>query len=623
MPLFCHICLLVGMLACLGACAWAALSAWKTELCDLKWIERAQLVITGLVVVVSLILFRALALRDFSFASVADYTDTFMPMFYALTAFWGGQNGSMLFWLLVTTCMGSLTLCLPGYKSLPQSYRLYFWIFFLLIEAFFFLLLTGPSNPFVELSPAPPQGRGLNPLLQNPGMIFHPPLLFMGYAGFTVPCCMAFAGWIHGDQKGWLLSARNWTIVSWVFLSAGILLGMWWAYMELGWGGYWAWDPVENASLVPWISASALLHAMIIGRRQRALYKTNLFLVALTLVLCFFGTFVVRSGYIDSIHAFGNGGVGVPLLIFMLVFVALLVFLLLQFPSQGQKLAHLVSRQGLLFLTMLVLGLVAALVFLGILWPVISQLWSKNAVGLDAGFYNRSILPFFALLAVFFVFCPWLAWKEGAGRRVSLLLGLLFLAVGTSLYLAGMRLFVPLLAASAAISGGLGLLAFLSCQPHLLRSGYGFGVYGLHLGLVLIVLGIAFSGPYQMSKEAILRKGDSVDIDGYRVVYTDFREFETSAMRVWEARFDAFDVDGKKIGTLTPQKRIYRNFRQNFAEVSVIPGLGKELYATLLGFDKEQTISLKISIHPLVNWIWIGGVLVCLLPFLALRRARD
>ncbi len=623
MPLFCHICMLVGMLACLGACAWAALGALKSENVDLKWIERAQLVITGLLILVSLVLFRAMALRDFSFASVADYTDTFMPTFYALTAFWGGQNGSMLFWLLATACMGALTLFLPSYTSLPQGYRLYFWIFFLLVEAFFFLLLTGPGNPFVELSPAPLQGRGLNPLLQNPGMIFHPPLLFMGYAGFTVPCCMAFACWVHGDQKSWLLHARNWTIVSWVFLSAGILLGMWWAYMELGWGGYWAWDPVENASLVPWISASALLHAMIIGRRQRALYKTNLFFIALTLVLCFFGTFVVRSGYIDSIHAFGSGGVGVPLLVFMLAFAGLSVVLLARSPVQGQKLAGLVSRQGLLFLTMLVLGLVAALVFLGILWPVISQLWSQKPVGLDAGFYNRVILPFFALLTALFVFCPWLGWKEGAGKRVSLLLGAGFVCVGVSLWLAGIRLPVPLLAASAAVTGGIGVLVFGACHRRVLRSRHGLGVYGLHFGLVLIVLGIAVSGPYQMSKEAILRKGDSLNIDGYRIVYTDFREFQTSAMRVWEARFDAFDADGQKIGTLAPQKRMYRNFRQNFAEVAVIPALGKELYATLLGFDKNQTISLKVSTHPLVNWIWIGGVLICLLPFLTLRRARE
>ncbi len=623
MPLFCHLCMLFGMLICVGACALAIVNEWKGTLSDLKWIERSQLCIVFLVVLASLILFRAFAMRDFSFATVSDYSDTFMPLFYAVTAFWGGQNGSLLFWLLMVACMGGCMLLLPSYKKLPKNTQLFFWIFFLLIEAFFFLLLTGPSNPFVANSPVPMQGRGLNPLLQNPGMIFHPPLLFMGYAGFTVPVCMALATWLNGDQKSWLFTARNWVLVSWSFLSAGILLGMWWAYMELGWGGYWAWDPVENSSLIPWLVASALLHAMIVGRKQHGLYKTNLFLLVLTLLVCFFGTFIVRSGLIDSVHAFGKGGAGEPLLVFMVALSVLLVFVLIFIPSKGEKLAELWSRQGLLFLTMLILLLVSVLIFTGVLWPVLSQLWSKNSVGLDAGFYNRTILPFFALLLIFFVVCPWLGWKFGLKSGPAIGLGVAAVLFAAGLFGAGMRAVLPLLATTAALVGLGGVIVFWFSQPAAFRSWRNLGIYGLHFGLVLAALGIAVSGPYQQGEEAILQKGESMIVGDFRVKYIDFQEFETQAMRVWEARFEAFDASGKKIGELRPQKRIYRNFRQNFAEVSVLPSLGNELYATLLGFDKNQAISAKVSIHPLVNWIWIGGILLCLFPFLALRLKNE
>ena len=235
---------------------------------SLVWMERIQTISFFLITISSFILFWALGKRDFSFAYVHDYTDEFLPMFYALTAFWAGQDGSFLFWSWVLSILGAVFIYSPAYRELDQKTKVFFWGFYFLVQAFFLLMVTGPSNPFLKLEPAPATGRGLNPLLQNPGMIFHPPLLFLGYAGFTIPACLAFAGWVTGDQFSWMRQARNWVIFAWIALSAGIILGAWWSYMELGWGGYWAWDPVENASLIPWLISTACLHTAIIGRQR-------------------------------------------------------------------------------------------------------------------------------------------------------------------------------------------------------------------------------------------------------------------------------------------------------------------------------------------------------------------
>ncbi|MBT8762394.1 heme lyase CcmF/NrfE family subunit [Desulfohalobiaceae bacterium Ax17] len=592
----------------------------QSELNILAWMERGQIASLVLISLSSVILFWALGIRDFSFAYVHDYTDEFLPLFYALTAFWAGQDGSFLFWSWVLSILGFCFIFSPTYKELDSKTKVFFWGFYFLAEAFFLLMLTGPSNPFLKIVPTPTSGKGLNPLLQNPGMIFHPPLLFLGYAGFTIPTCLAFANWVTGDQFSWMKQGRNWILFAWIALSAGIILGAWWSYMELGWGGYWAWDPVENASLIPWLISTAYLHTAVIGRQKRALARTNLFFMALSLISCFFATFLVRSNVIDSLHAFGSKGVGVPLLWLMFLSFLVTFFLMFTVKENSKAMDAPLSRQGAMLLFSWLFIALGLIVVLGTMWPVISSLWTSNTVGLEAGFYNRVCLPLFVVMSLLLCICPWLKWKKGlTDPKFGFIIALFLLSSFIVLWISGIRDILPLLGAGSAITICLSIVLLFIRQQALRRQRVYWGTYGVHLGIALIVLGISFSGPYKQEKEVILSLNKTMSIKEYEVKYIDFKEKFTPGMAIYEAKLEVYK-DGKKIGELFPQKRIYRNFEQPFAEVSVLPSLGDELYATLLGFDESKVISLKISVNPLINWIWIGGTIVCILGFLAMNR---
>jgi len=618
--------LLVAMLVCLGGAVVALVGLWRREYGRLALLERGHLCVTLAVIVASAILIVALWRRDFSFVYVAEYTDSLLPLFYAVTAFWAGQAGSLLFWMLALAVFGAGFACTLTYRSLGLATKHAYWLFFLATEAFFLLLLTGPSNPFLEAVPPLAEGRGLNPLLRNPGMIFHPPLLFLGYAGFAIPACLGLAVWLTGGGRSFVAAAHNTVVLSWIFLTAGIILGGWWSYMELGWGGYWAWDPVENASLVPWLVATAFLHTAVVERRVGALSRTNVALAVVTFAACILGTYLVRSGAVESLHAFGEGGVGGPLLVFMLYALVLLGAVLVagapSFAGRLRPLSGLGSTSGfLVILTWLMLAL-AGVVLLGTLWPVISKLWSAKPVGLDAGFYNRVCLPLFALATALVAFCPNLSFTGGIRSRAGLAVSSgLFVLGGALCSMLGIRRPVPLFAGAAAIAV-MGTVCFLWLRQRQARSRHGsLGASLVHLGLALVTLGVAVSGPYQQSIEAVLTPGRTIRVGSFVLTYRDLQEDHTPAMAIDRAVIDV-SRDGRPVGRLTPERRLYRGFDQPFAEVSTIPSLGDELYATLLGSSDKKTASLKISVNPLVNWIWIGGTIMCLAGFLALRRPR-
>ncbi len=413
-------------------------------------------------------------------------------------------------------------------------------------------------------------------------------------------------------------------LLSWIFLTAGIVLGGWWSYMELGWGGYWAWDPVENASLIPWFSATAFLHTAHIEARRGALARTNVLLMALTFLLCVFGTYLVRSGVIESLHAFGEGGVGTPLMLFMLggLAVALLAVLAGDKPVY-RALSDMWSRQGLLLAAswfFLALGLVVAM---ATMWPVISKLWSATTVGLGPDFYNRVCVPLLSLLVLLFCLCPWLDWKVGLREKRGLLLtGAVFVLALVGFALGGVRKPVPLFSAAASVAAMAACVLLFVFLPQLRRSRRFFGAYGVHLAVALMALGIAFSGPYKVEEELALKPGQSVDLAGYSVTFVDTAQERTPALSLVRATLRVAK-NGKEVGVLLPERRLYRNFPQPFAEAATIPTLGDELYATLLGFNDETSVSVKISVNPLVNWVWIGGTLLCLAPLLLLRRKSE
>ena len=358
MYVFAYAMQLLALLCALGGGGMALLQLWQGRADSLRLIEKAHWAVTGGLLLASALLLHALYWHDFSLQYVASYTDLILPVFYRLTAFWAGQPGSMLFWALAVSLSGSIFACTRACRNLSPATKLWYWTFFYVIMAFFTLILTNWSNPFLMQTPAPADGNGLNPLLQNPGMIFHPPLLFLGYGGFTVPACLALAQALsrRGRCEGpWFRLTRPFIILAWLFLTAGIVLGAWWAYMELGWGGYWAWDPVENASLIPWLIGTAALHTLIVEERRGKLGRVNVALMALTTVSAFFATYLVRSGVIDSVHAFGDGSVGTPLTVFVLAGLAVTFWVACTAPREGKPLAGLDSREGFLTLVAWVL----------------------------------------------------------------------------------------------------------------------------------------------------------------------------------------------------------------------------------------------------------------------------
>ena len=592
--------------------------------------EAASLFVAVALSAASGILTRALAFCDFSVIYVADYTDRALPLFYRLTAFWAGQPGSLLFWAFSVALCGAIFQLTPAYGRLSNTTRHWYWVFYLSIIGFFGLLLTTWSNPFLVSHATPPDGSGLNPLLQNPGMIFHPPLLFLGYGGFVIPGCLALAQSLNSgaDEARWTSVSRPFMLAAWALLSAGIVLGAWWAYMELGWGGYWAWDPVENASLIPWLIATAALHTMLLDTRRGKLGATTVFLVALTTISAFFATYLVRSGVVQSVHAFGNGGVGNPLLLFVLSSLILSAWIAMKGRNpQAPRLSGLESREGFLVITTWLLLLLAGIILVATLWPVITALsiggGDQGSMGLTASFYNRVCLPLFAGLVALLAIGPWLRWDGGLRRKLFFAAVLVVLAgCMVLLWIFGYRLPTPLLASSAAFAVLIGHGLMLAEPAGRTRNA--LCVAGIHAGVALIALGIAFSGPYKIEKDLILKQGESAQLGAYTVTLNTVSVGQGPGYQFLEGELH-ISLDGKPLGVLAPQRRIYDKWsRMQFAEAATLFSPGNELYASLLAIDEQENVQFRVSVNPLVNWIWLGGTLLSVIPFLMLgaRRAK-
>ena len=616
--------------------------------------EKGSLVFFALLNVASFLLFGALASGNFSFLYVYEHTDRVLPLFYRLAAFWAGQEGALLFWAWCTALCCVLFQNSRGYRSLHEDTKLWYWGMYFTIMGFFCLLLTAWNNPFFTAEPVPANGSGLNPLLQNPGMVFHPPLLFMGYGAFTVPCCLALAAVLPArpvtakanrgraahpvEATPWAAVTRPFILAAWLLLGAGILLGAWWSYMELGWGGYWAWDPVENASLIPWLVATAYLHTALVEEHNGKLGRTNVFLMALVTVSAFFATYLVRGGVVRSVHAFGESAVGVPLLAFVLLFLAFVVYAAWSAPKTGAPLGFPFTREGMLVGTAWVFMALAVIIVLGTLWPVISTLWSEKSVGLSPAFYNTVCLPLFALLASLLAMCPWVGWKGRVASKMHTVFVLLVAhGFGAMLAFMGLRKLLPLVSASAAVAIIASVCILVFAGTGMLRRRASLAAHGVHLGFALIVIGVAFSGPYKTQENVVLRQGQTVIIGEYAITLSSVRggdshdhmagphpDHATSppAYMYSEAVLDV-TRNGARLGQLRPQLRRYATYPDSvFSEVDTVFSWGNELYCSMLGIESDGATTVQISINPLVNWIWAGSVALCLFPLVGLFSRR-
>ena len=624
MYLAAHIALLAALFCALAGSAAGTAQLWQGKVNDLRWLERAQILVSLCLIGASCVLMYALVTSDFTLEYVADYTERALPLFYRSTAFWAGQAGSLLFWALMVSICGTAFLFTRTYKELSSQTRSWFLVFFLLIMAFFGLLLSTWNDPFTMQNPVPADGQGLNPLLQNPGMIFHPPLLFLGYGGFVIPGCLALAQAMSADRNEmhWLDAARPFTLTGWLFLSAGIVLGGWWAYMELGWGGYWAWDPVENASLIPWLIGTAALHTGIIEQRRGKLHRTNIFLMALTTVSAFFATYLVRGNVVNSVHGYGEGNVGPYLLVFVLAFLVVIAYIAMQARRESDKeLGGLESREGFIIMTVWLLIALCLVILTATLWPVISQLWAERPVGLDAKFYNHVCLPLFTVMLALLLACPWLRWQGGMRDWKKLLIvTAAFFGALIVFWRVGITKALPLMSASlcAAILVSMGMLLAEKATRAWMPSVMACLV---HISVALMALGISFSGPYKQEVEVELARGQVTQVGPYSVTLSNMYEGRGANYDYIEAELQV-SKDGKVVSVLSPQRRLYDKWQRSaFSEATTYPSLGNEFYATLLGVSGNNAV-LRMSSNPLVNWLWIGGALMSLAPFIGLSRKR-
>lgn len=618
--------LLLGLLFSLGGGGMALLQLWQGRDDYIKLVKSANWVVFLSLSLASALLLHFLFWEDYRFEYVASYTDAMLPMFYRLTAFWAGQPGSMLFWAFACAICGLLFMLTRSYDKMSTTTALWFWVFFYANMAFFCLILTCWSNPFMIVDPAPVDGQGLNPLLQNPGMIFHPPLLFMGYAGFTIPACAALAQMLTAaDEVPWFRFTRPFIMFAWIFLTAGIVLGAWWAYMELGWGGYWAWDPVENASLLPWLAGTACLHIVAVQNSGGKLGRASAALMGITVISAFFATYLTRSGVIQSVHAFGDGGVGTPLLVFVIAAFVFSIAAAFSSPQKTPPLGAPIGREGALVLASWLFLALGLIILIATMWPAFSKMAGSKALGLEASFYNRVCLPLAGLLLILLSICTWLGKNRpladaGAARRFYATCGA-FAASLAAIWLAGYREPLPLISASAAIA------ALCAMSMHLFdrtawASKRSVSAMGAHTGVALLALGIAFSGPYKVEKDLLLSKGQTETAGPYEVRLVDIKDGTGPGYDYLKAVLQ-ISLDKKKTGILAPERRMYDKFPgMQFSEVDVISRAGEDVYASLLGMDEEYRVLVRFSLEPLVSWIWIGGALMCILPLFGIWHIR-
>ncbi|MFQ5886103.1 MAG: heme lyase CcmF/NrfE family subunit, partial [Anaerolineae bacterium] len=378
--------------------------------------------VCGLVTLATAALLYALLTRDFQVEYVASYTSRDLPLFYTASALWAGQKGSLLLWGWLLSVFAVVVL-LQNRDGRNRELLPYISMVLMIAELFFLILMTFTSDPFHRLPFLPADGQGLNPLLQNPGMVFHPPTLYLGYVGFTVPFAFAIAALITGRLGyAWIRSTRRWVLFSWRFLGIGNLLGAQWAYVELGWGGYWAWDPVENAGLMPWLMGTAYLHSVMIQERRGMLKVWNLILIIVTFLLCIFGTFITRSGIISSVHAFGVSKLGPYFLGFMGV--TLIAALWLLFERLGElrgenELDSLISRESSFLLNNLILVGATFAIFWGTIFPMISEAVTGNKITVAAPFFNQINGPVFLVLILLIGICPLIGWRRASPENLA------------------------------------------------------------------------------------------------------------------------------------------------------------------------------------------------------------
>ncbi len=609
---------------------------------DSKYIasaQRAVIAVFALVFVASIALWYALFTRDFRIEYVAHYSNRALSWFYTFAAFWAGQAGSLLFWAWLLAIFTVIVL-VQNRKKNPQL--LSYTLGIMSATLFFFLyILVFKTNPFARMDFIPPDGQGLNPLLQNVGMVFHPPALYVGFVAYTVPFAFAMAALLTRQMDDqWLKTIRRWTLFSWLFLTIGNILGMQWAYVELGWGGYWAWDPVENSSLMPWLTGTAFLHSIIVQERKGMLKKWTISLVVATFALTIFGTFVTRSGLISSVHAFGVSDLGPLFLGFLaliIVFAAVLMATRGSVLKGKRDIGSWTSKESGFLLNNLLFVAVTFGVLTGTLMPTLSELFRGEQMTVGQAFFNRMAVPIGLGIFLLIGFCTALSWtKTSTDKLLRNLLppsavSVVFLAL---FVVAGIRSFTPLLSLTAAVFAiavtiqdylrGVSVhsqqqnIKFFPALLSLTRKHKRrYGGYVVHLGVLCLFLGLIGSSAFTLENTATLHKGDTMQAGAYNIKYNGITR-ERGKDRIIDAAHFVISKNGKEIGRIASEKLLFENF-QPATEVGIRSTLKEDIYVILADYNMaSQTATISVLINPLVIWIWIGGVVMVIGTLLAI-----
>ena len=602
--------------------------------------ERAMYATFAFTLLASLGIWTALFSHDFSIKFVASYTSINLPKIYTFTAFWAGQAGSMLFWALILTMYAAIAVA----SNRNANRVLMPWVTGTLgvISLFFLMTLAFGANPYERLDWTPVDGRGMNPQLQNPGMAIHPPMLYLGLVATAVPFAFAIGALIARKlDTEWLGAVRRWALVSWFFLTIGIVLGMWWAYVELGWSGYWAWDAVENSSFLPWLTGTAFLHSIMIQEKRGMLRKWNVTLVVVTFLLSILGTFITRSGIIESVHAFAQSPVGNWFLGFLIFATTATVFLVstrLNDMEAKAELESMVSREAAFLYNNLVLVGICFATLWGTLFPILSEAVKGEKMNVGPPFFNTVNGPLGLLLLALTGIGPLIAWRRASVENLRrqfifpVSAGITVLIVLVAL---GMREWYALVSYTLAgfvmgtivqeYAKGIGARrrmyseGFFAAALRLIgRNRRRYGGYIVHFGVV--VLFCAFAGlVFKKDVAATIKTGETlkaIDAYGHEWAFTSqgISKFEELNRKVVAVTF-AVTKDGKSMGLLSSQKRQHVDSRgeptfEASTEVGILESLKQDVYLVFAGALDKDTASVHINFNPLVWWVWFGGIMM-------------
>lgn len=577
-------------------------------------------------------------LDDFSVAYVANNSNSMMPWYYKFTAVWGSHEGSVLLWSLILSGWGFAVSLFS--RDLPRDMLARVMGVLGIVSAGFLLFIVATSNPFERLLPGiPPDGADLNPLLQDVGLIIHPPMLYMGYVGFSVVFAFAIAALLEGRlDAAWTRWVRPWTNIAWAFLTVGIALGSWWAYYELGWGGWWFWDPVENASLLPWLTGTALIHSLAVTEKRGTFKSWTALLAIFTFSLSLLGTFLVRSGVLTSVHAFANDpsrGLFILALLGITIGASLLIFAL-RAPRMSASVGFgWLSRDALLLINNILLVVITLTVLLGTLYPLILDALGLGKISIGAPYFNSLFVPLTVLLCAFMGLGPVARWKQMPGRELFRRL------LGAGTVALAIAVTVPFLYGgewNAAVALGLVIALWVvlalvrdlsdkvrnasSVLAGLRRLSLAYwGMVVGHLGLAVTVVGVAMVSNYALERNVRLALEERIDLGGYTFTLTELGERRGPNFLANTATIEV-TRNGQAVATLLPEKRLYIARGQPMTDVALDPGLLRDIYVAMGEELEDGSWAMRIQVKPFIRWLWLGALLMAAGGVLAVADRR-